>query len=205
MSFEELRTRAEAEPGNADLAIAAAQAAHEEGRAYDAIPLLHRVGRTLMDEDPEQAVGVFVALKALSQPDVETHFNLARLYRQLGRLQEAEQEVRQVLRRDFNDTDALRMLAEISLERGAGRDAALAANKLLQIDPRNPEARELLGKANLAMGNQDEALKAFLLAALNFVSVREKEEAIRLYRRVLELDPNNLTAARELSNLGGTR
>lgn len=202
MSFAELKARAEANPGDADLAIEAARLAHLEGKAHEAIPLLHRAARSLMDEDPEKAINVFVTLKSLGQPDAETHSSLALLYRQTGRLQEAEQEVRLLLRRDFNDTDALRMLGEIALEKGVPKDAVLAANKLLQIDPRNPEARELLGNAYLASEQPDEAVKAYLMAALNFVSLQEKDEAVRIYRRVLEIDPNNMVAFRELGNLG---
>lgn len=200
-TFDELKRKMNDEPQNAMLALETAQAAWREGRLVDALPIMHRAARMLMDSDPEQAIEAFNTLKKMSDVGAEVHFNLAALYREQGRLQEAEMEVRAVLRRDMNDLDALALLCDLTTARGQFRDAELSCNKMLAVNPRDPIAREKLGDTFAAQQRNDEAVKAYLMAAHNFAGLQEKEEALRLYQRVLELDPSNPTASRESLNL----
>ncbi|MHB2021302.1 MAG: tetratricopeptide repeat protein, partial [Candidatus Xenobia bacterium] len=85
---------------------------------------------------------------------------------------------------------------------GNTRDALLVCNKLLQINPRDPLAREKMGDIHLATGDKGEAVKAWLMAAHEYVMLQDKGAAKNLYQRILETDPSSTAAQRELANLG---
>ena len=93
-------------------------------------------------------------------------------------------------------------LGNVCQQKGQFRDAILAFNKILSINAQEVTAKEKLGELYQAQGNVNEAIKFFLAAAHAYQFSEEADKAIRLYRRVVQLDPTNPTACRELANLG---
>jgi len=154
-----------------------------------------------MDTEPHRAIEAFKTIKQLGQPEIELHFNLASLYRSVGELDKAEVEIRSVLRHDLNHLEALGVLTDLVLEQGKHRDAILTCNKMLSINNRDPFPHEKLGDAYAALGNNEEAIKSYLLAGLHYASVQDREAGAHAYQRALDLDPSNPTALRGLANL----
>jgi tetratricopeptide (TPR) repeat protein len=200
-SFEALKRQHDESPQDGELALRTARAGIAEGRNAQALPIFHRAARLLVERDPEAGIAAYAELRKLSELGAETHFLLADIHREAGRLKEAEAEVRVVLRGDMNSTEALLRLCDLCIATERYRDAELSCNRLLSIDPRDPFAREKLGDVYVASQRPEEAVKAYVLAAHNFVALQEKAEALRLYERALELDPQHPTAIREIPAL----
>lgn len=203
-TLDELLARCAAEPQNADLVLQAAQRAHEEERASAAVTAMLRTANALADVDTASAIKVLKKLKDIGEDTVESHYLCADLHRMQRQLREAEQEIRAVLRADLNNLHALGILADLNIQDGRPNDAVLVCNKMISIDPRDPIAREKLGDAYALQNVKDDAVKAWLMAAMHFVRMGEKEEALRLYGQVLEIDPSNPTAFREQANLSAS-
>ncbi len=203
-SFEELKRKYDVDRQNIGLGFRAARAALAEKRTDAASRLLEQIGNMIMDEDPDSALQAFKAAQQCGQANDGLLFNMVRLYRQKGEYSDAEVCIRQVLRNDINNLEALAVLVDILIDRKNLRDATMTCNRMLSINPRDPISREKLGDIHLENNARPEAIKAYLLAAFNYASMQEKADGIRLYKKVLELDPSHPTAMREIVNLGGS-
>lgn len=203
LTFAELLEQCQAAPQNVDAALAVAQRAKADGQGYAAVSALLRASNALADVDPQGAIQVLKAFDATGACPIEGYFLLTTLYKEQGQLQDAERAARRVLREDINNREALILVAELTMANGNFRDTILTCNKLIAVDGRDPVARELIADAYARQGDTDEAVKAWLLAAMHYARMQEKSEAIRMYERVLEVDPNHPTAVREKGNLSG--
>lgn len=81
-----------------------------------------------------------------------------------GRLQEAEQAVRQVLAQDTDNPDALNLFGSIAFRAGHPEAAAQVLTMAIQRAPRLAEARINLGHALKVLGRTEEALKSYQAA-----------------------------------------
>ncbi len=107
------------------------------------------------------------------------HANLAKLFRESGKLKEAEASYREAVRIDPKTADALIGLGLVLKKQGHLDEATTWFRRAVECDPSQLLAQMQLGSAVRAAGRLD--------------------EAVACYRRSLEIDPNH---ARAHSNLG---
>ena len=72
------------------------------------------------------------------------------------------------------DPDNLSWVASFTLELGSPEQGIASLKKLIRINPENPEAYILLGKAQSSAGNQDEAGNAFMMLS-NFNDIQPED------------------------------
>jgi predicted TPR repeat methyltransferase len=84
---------------------------------------------------------------------------------QAGKLEAAENLYRDILSRDPNHADALRLLGMIALQQGRAGDATELIQRSLSIDPNKPESHHNLGDALRSAGKLDAAVDAYARAA----------------------------------------
>jgi tetratricopeptide (TPR) repeat protein len=88
--------------------------------------------------------------------------NLAALYAQIDRLEEAGRILHEVIREGYEDSSALENLAVVSLKSGDPTAAVEALRRAIEAFPTNTRARLMLGYALLdELGQLDEAAAAF--------------------------------------------
>src|SRR4051812_5377623 len=78
-----------------------------------------------------------------------------------GRLQQAEQLYRQILKESPNHADALHMLGVLGMSLGQLLAGAELIEKALAINPKIPGAWSNLAEAKRMLGQRDDALKYF--------------------------------------------
>ncbi len=121
----------------------------------------------------ELAAEVFQRLMVISPERVDVALSLGRLYLAMGRYPAAIGEFRSLLRHPGDPRPALLLLAEACLLNKQFEDAALAARKILSLDPECAEARSLLGTAYLGLGLAEQASE--LMPAPSRARERESE------------------------------
>ncbi len=118
------------------------------------------------------------AAEEIHTPAVGDALNLALRHHRAGRVQEAENIYRQVLREQPDNVDALHLLGIIAHQTGRSDDAAVLIRKAVAVKPDYAEAHYHLGLALEGQGKLADAVAA--------------------YRRVLELKPDNAHAHNNL-------
>jgi tetratricopeptide (TPR) repeat protein/ADP-heptose:LPS heptosyltransferase len=132
---------------------------------------------------------------------------------QAGRLQEAEDLYRKILKKKPEDVDALHFLGIIAYQRGDLDSAIKYIRKELQVNPSNPDAYNNLGLAFLANKQLDEAITNFSRSlelnprsplahynlGLAFQEHGRPNEAISCYRKAVQFNPRFVEA---YNNLG---
>jgi tetratricopeptide (TPR) repeat protein len=202
-SIEILKNAQAMEPDNLDIGYELAEMYLSHGHISEGASQFRQIANSFLDKGQyEKAAEAFKRMKVVQSDDPSLLFTLGNIYVTLGRLNDAEAEFRSILRHDLNHLEALLALGNVCQQKGQFRDAILAFNKILSINPQENVAREKLGELYQAQGNVNEAIKQYLGAANAYHEVEENERAIRLYQRVVALDPTNPTACRELTNLG---
>ena len=109
-------------------------------------------------------------------------------HHQAGRLAEAEQLYRAVLRADANDPDALNLLGVLEYQRGQNLEALEGLSKAIQVSPQTAIFHNNLGLVLVALGRQEEASQRF-------------EEAGRLDARLRDAFHNLGVARQELGQV----
>lgn len=132
-----------------------------------------------------------------------------------GRAAEAEQQARELIRRNPADGDAWRALG-YALLRGAGHaEAGAALHKAVELNPQDAAAFEYLGwlhrraedfeaavpalKASLAIDQS--SIRARMMLANTFKRLKRPRAAIAHYEYVLVLAPDNVDALTSLADL----
>lgn len=139
---------------------------------------------------------------ARAQPEAEDLTTIGRLYSELGRYQEADLEFRTILRSDLSHIPALLGLGRVSLATGKWREAMLCFQRILHIEPLNRISSEHLAEVYLQKNMPDEAIKHYSWTAQGYLEDGQREQAVRIYRLVLTLDPCHPEALRQLVQLG---
>jgi cytochrome c-type biogenesis protein CcmH/NrfG len=147
--------------------------------------------------------------------DVATMSSLASVYREQGRLAEAEKLAEHAVALKPESASLHCVRAEIALER---RDFATVRKTLdtaLRLDPRHPRAWELRGRALFVQDLPEEAIDAMrqaiaadetattprLLLAEMLRRSGKTIEAADVLRHLLEVDPNHAQARRMLKTI----
>ncbi|MDQ7822106.1 MAG: tetratricopeptide repeat protein [Candidatus Eremiobacteraeota bacterium] len=198
-----LQNAQEYAPNNLDIGLELAEMYMTHGHIQEAASQYRKIANAYLQKNNlEKAAEAFRRMKVIVSDDEQLLLTLGNIYVNLNRFNEAEAEYRAVLRLDLNNVEALMALGNVCQLKGQFRDAILAFNKILSINPQEVKAKEKLGELHQAQGNHIESIKNYLSAAHIYQSIDETEKAIRIYQRVLTLDPTNPTACRELTNLG---
>lgn len=146
------------------------------------------------DEQGQQALHQFAALTTANPALRQAMAALAE-----GRLAEAEQLTRAVLKQAPADVTAIRLLADLGIRLGRYQDAALLLGRALELAPGFLLARYNLAFALMRMGKNTEALAELdrllaaeagnpnysILKAATLVRLARYEEAIALYEQLL--------------------
>ncbi len=202
-SINLLQSAQEADPQNLEIGLELAEMYVSHGHIEEGASQYRKVAKAFQENgNAEKAAEAYRRMKVIVPDDPAVLFTLGQLFVGLGRFNEAEQEFRSILRHNLNHEEALLALGDVCQKKGQFRDAILAFNKILTINPQETLAKEKLGELYQAQGISAEAVKHYLAAAHAYQQLEENARAIKLYQRVLALDPTNPTSCRELTNLG---
>jgi tetratricopeptide (TPR) repeat protein len=198
-----LKNAQEIAPDNLEIGLELAEMYVSHGHIQEGTNQYRKIASAYLENNNyEKAAEAFRRMKVVVTDDLELLFTLGNVYMHLGKYDDAEAEFRAILRHNLNHTEALMALGHVCQKKGQFRDAILAFNKILSVEPQNEGAKEKLGELYQAQGATGEAVKHYLQAASTYQFNEDVDKAIRLYQRVLTIDPTNPTACRELTNLG---
>lgn len=191
------------QPENLDISLELAEMFVSHGQIQDGANQYRKVANAFQGAgNINKAAEAYRRMKVVQSDDPEVLLTLGRLYTELGKLDEAEQEFRSVLRHDLEHQDALMELGLVCQLKGRFRSGLLAFNKVLQNNDKLPKAMRKLGELNLSMGKQEEAVQHFLEAAQAYLEADERDEAVEVFQLVLGVDSGNAQAQQGLTNLG---
>jgi len=115
------------------------------GHLKEAGELYRKMAEVFLEKDmKKEAIEAFRKLKVLSTPDIDQLMALGDLLCDQGDLDGAEEEYRSALKLDINNLIALSGLAEVCLKKGGYRDAIIAYNKILTLNPGDITIKEKL-------------------------------------------------------------
>lgn len=190
------------QPANLELMLELAETHTAEGHLPQAMNLFAQAAEGFLAEGRrESACEALRRMKVLNGFDVSVLLRLGKLYLELGRLGEAEQELRGVLRQTLNHEEALMLLGQVCQRKGQGRDACLAFQRLISLNPECWEAHDHLAQVMQSQGLQAEAAQNYLLAAEGYLAQGERDKAIRPLRTLLALEPDHPAAVSHLATL----
>ncbi len=127
------------------------------------------------------------ALDILPSADTSVYAQLAQLYHENGQTDEAIQ--------------TLKTLAQIQLDAAALDDANETAEKILQIDPSNIDARRTLATIAHQQGDTEKAVAELSNLADACIEQNQYPTARDTLRQILEIDPAHLQVMRKLAHL----
>lgn len=193
--------------GNADQAraayeqVLAVQEAYNRAHPDQTQPLYEparlRLAMLLVEKDPARAATIFGEIAQAYPQTVAAHFGLAECARTQGRLDEAVQHYRAVLRLDRNCGPAHAALADLLAQRGqenearAHREQTAVANPSLRIG--DPIETELL-RRGCHVG-------VWLKDATDLIRAQRVEEAENTVRAAIEYDASGVQARAVLARL----
>lgn len=189
-------------PNDLELTLVLAEAYLTNGQMREATGLFRQViPHYLESQDWDKAAGIMRRLSLMDPKDPKNFMEMGDLYIKLEKYQEADQQFRAVLRIDLNHRDALLKIAEVSLLRKLFRDASMVYNRLISLSSEDAEAHEGLGMVYKGQGMQGDAAKHLLMAGLAYADKEIKDKAHRCFAAVLEIDPANNIASRQVKIL----
>lgn len=165
-----------------------------------------------LDQLGEAEASYLKSLALNPQPHVAT--NLANLYKQQGRFDEAENRYQQALGADPNNLPALVNYGQLLMDAERADAAANQFSAVLEIRPEHVNARIGLGQALQQMGDQQGAVGLFQevlaehkdnAAALNGLGISLKtmgyaDEAVHSLQRAHEVAPNSANVLLNLAS-----
>ncbi len=154
-------------------------------------------------EETQKAENYYLKALSLNEELLSALGNLAVLYTNMGRTEEAVEITRQMLGINPNNADAHFSLGYIYRFAGMINEAVQEMEKAVHIDPENPGFRSIINtyifageyeKALDAAKNYEES--AFILGFLGFGLFQQgnQKQAIEYFDRVIEMEPDGLIA-----------
>lgn len=152
------------------------------GDSARAVEIFQRLAQLFQSEGfTSKAIAIYKKIAKLTPNDPAPLEKLAELYAQQGILSEARPIFLQ--------------LAEMHLKGGRGDAAAGVLRRLVELEPDNLRVQMRLADLYQSLGQTQEAFSACLNAAQRLLEHHEHENAERMARRALELEPGNSRAA----------
>ena len=115
--------------------------------------------------DLDRALTELVASEMVNADRPEAHLNLANLYTRLGRLADAESELKTAIVLDPHFAPAMVNLADLSRAQGRDADGERFLEQALQVAPDSAEALHALGLLRVRQGRRGEAVGLLRRAA----------------------------------------
>ena len=174
-------------------------------REPDHVGALTQLARIQRDIDPEASLAGWSRLTDLNPEAVEPRLQMARIHRQLQRMEEAEAGYRAVLDRNPTHGEALEALGQI-LERRDPEEAIRLFARWSEVDPTAVDPWMARGRFHARAGHPELAETAFrravalapsdikVLTALGrfYYTARKFDEALELWSKLQELMPEAL-------------
>ncbi len=150
---------------------------------------------------------------------VNSHLNLAHIYLSQGRLDQAENTVRQALRIDLNNQDARKILAQVHYRRGNEELASIILNSMHADAAKDSQVLNLKGMIAMKRDRHAEALAIFnealrvnpgdVAVRMNlgvlFMEYQQLDRAAVQFERVLKLMPDHPDAKLHLAVVYSSR
>lgn len=201
-AIELLERARRGQPCNLDLMLELAETHTSEGQLHQAMNLFAQAAEGFLAAgERERACDCLRRLKILNSANVSVLLQLGKLYLEMDRLGESEQELRGVLRQTLNHEEALMLLGQVCQRKGQGRDACLAFQRLISLNPESWEAHEHLAQVQQSQGLPGEAVQNYLRAAEGYLALGERELAVRPLRTLLAIEPEHPGAVSHLATL----
>jgi len=124
----------------------------------------------------KEAVDLMMKVKALKGSDPEIRWKIFELQRKLGRIKEAEQEIKELIAIK-RDNKYMQAYAQMMIEAGKTREAENAVEDILATDAEN--------------------LSALMLKATLQRAQKKYNDAVETYKEISYIDPNNVEALYE--------
>lgn len=129
-------------PQALEIASELAEVLISQGHLEEGLGQFRRVAQAHLDAQQwEPACQAYRRMKLITPQDTGLLLELGQAHLRLKRFSEAEQEFRAVLRQDLSHREALRLLGKVCQQKGQWRDAALAFQRLLNLEPDDVQAR----------------------------------------------------------------
>src|ERR1700719_277577 len=152
-----------------------------QGETFQAIDYFERLAQIFVgDGFLTKAIAVYKRIAKLAPEEIRPLEKLADLYVQQGVMSEARPLFLQ--------------LAEIHLKANRRPEAVSLLKKLLVAEPDNLRIQIRLADLYHAMGQNVDAIEAYVSAAQRALARGEQEECDKLVERALKIDPKNLSA-----------
>lgn len=197
-----LQGAASEQPDNLDIALELAEMFVAHGHICEGARAFRQVAARFQEAgNPRRAIDAYRRLKVVQSDDCEVMLTLGRLFIALGQHEEAEKELRAVLRHDLDHEEALLHLGWVCQLTGRFRSGMLAFNKLLQNQPDHAVANRKLAELHVSLGMTAEASSHLRAAARAYLRVEQTADAVVCWRHLLSLDPGHSEAQQELTRL----
>jgi predicted TPR repeat methyltransferase/Flp pilus assembly protein TadD len=200
--------------------LSEAEARYEQALALepDNPDALHLHGLLMVSLSRLQQAASQIARAIEVKPGVAIfHNNLGNVLMQLGRLDDAEQQYRQAIVLDSDRVDAMNNLGVLLSRRGQHDDAEKVFLRLLELLPQFSDARQNLAQVYIATGRLSAAVHQCLtglvtapanrglrhVLGLAYGALGWVDEAVELYRKWLEEDPDDVRARHHYSAYTG--
>jgi len=167
---------------------------------------------------PDEALDIY--RKAIENiPGRDTlHFKLAELFASSGNTSKALNIYLDILKENPENTGILESIADIYIKRNSKSEAIDAYLKIaaiyenegnlenlarcygaiLELSPRNFAALKTLAEVYVKLGDKERLVMTLTRLAKSFYEKGEKENALNLYNKILQLDPKNVYAQERL-------
>lgn len=157
----------------------------EAVRVYQKILSMERENKEVLTR-----LGEVYASRGLTQEAVKIYVHLAEIYSQEGLYDRVIFLYEKLLDWDPGNIEVRSKVIEIY-------------RTYLNIDPGNINARHKLIENLIGKGASEEAIPEFLALARTYLQMGMREEAVTYFKKILEMDPGNPPARRELATLLG--
>jgi tetratricopeptide (TPR) repeat protein/outer membrane protein assembly factor BamB len=211
-----------------DALLSLAKIEEELGQEAKAVATLRRVLRKrpndsearlkLIDllegaQQPDAALTEYVALVKRDAGDPEHRLRLARAYLRRGQRDAAAKTLRDAEKKFKKSVAVLKAVFDLCSKHGLAADAQRILERLVALDPRDPELRRQLGDLALAQGKMPDAEKnwsdvvrsdpnpsqGYARLAQIYLGHNLVEKAVEALEKALQADPKNVEARIELA------
>jgi len=100
-----------------------------------------------------------------------------------------------------NPDEIHKNMAIIYLEKGMEKEATGEFQEVIRLRPEDPQPYEYLGKLSVKRDKPLNAIRWFTCAGDLYLKKNEINEAIRIYKYILELDSHNKEAGEKLEGI----
>jgi tetratricopeptide (TPR) repeat protein len=153
---------------------------------------------TLINKDMAKTEEILYEIKRAGGSPLAVHFTLGEAYWQLDDLDSAAAQFTEVMKLDRGNMQALKALGCILYTQEHYELAIKAFNKIIASNPNDMETAIGIAQAYIRTGQIPRAMEYFVKTAKLLMNDRKYNEAYKMYKKILDLDPDNEYATREI-------